>query len=57
MTLKIKFNETLTRNNLLVFCNDKKKLPDLTNFLNKDQINFIQKFIYECDFKKKKFLI
>jgi len=54
MTLKIKFNDTLTRNNLLVFCNDKKKLPDLTNFLNKDQINFIQKFIYECDFKKKK---
>jgi leucyl aminopeptidase len=55
MTLKIKFNDNFIKNNLLVFCNDKKKLPDLSNLLNKNQINFIKKFIDECDFKKKKF--
>ena len=55
MTLKIKFNDSFIKDNLLVFCDDRKKLPDLGNFLNKDQINFIQKFIDECNFKKKKF--
>jgi hypothetical protein len=54
MTLKIKFNDTFIKDNLLVFCDDRKKLPDLGNFLHKDQINFIQKFIDECNFKKKK---
>ena len=54
MTLKIKFNDSFIKDNLLVFCDDRKKLPDLGNFLNKDQINFIQKFIDECNFKKKK---
>ena len=55
MTLKIKFNHNFIENNLLVFCDDKKKLPDLSKFLNKNQISFIKKFIHECDFKKKNF--